>query len=1169
VTDVVQHLLTIFSSALECASPEEQRAYLDRACAGNPECRVRVEALLCAHEQAGNFLQGQQPTTAPGSPGGDTVAGEIAGVAIGPYRLVQELGEGGMGTVWLAEQQEPVQRQVALKVIKPGMDSKQVIARFEAERQALALMDHPNIARVFDAGTTVNGRPYFVMELVQGVPLTRYCDEQRLTPRQRLELFVPVCQAVQHAHQKGIIHRDLKPSNVLVTLYDGKPVPKVIDFGIAKATGQVPSEHSVFTQVGQVVGTLEYMSPEQAELNPLDIDTRSDVYSLGVILYELLTGSTPLERKRVRQAAMVEALRLIREEEPPTPSARLSKTDELPAVAAKRGLEPKKLSGLVRGELDWIALKALEKDRNRRYDSASGLAQDIERYLGDEPVQACPPSAWYRFRKFARRNRAALATAAVVALALLTALVALAIGELRFRAEQHDKWIAERQRGDAQEQEAIKERQRAEASEGWRRTAYFRQIALALGEYRSNNLVRASEMLGDKHCPGDLRHWEWHYLERLCRSDLDTVSLGGPDALLNAAFSPDGGRVALSFGGLVRIHDTGTGEELLTLDRRLGPMADVAFSPDGRTLATPAWSATDTEVCLWDADTGRHLLALSGLKRAQGFQMKTAAFSPDGTRLAGTDNRGNLFVWELPGGEELFRAAAFQPAVHAARAAFSPNGTRVATASPGDAVVRVWDSTTGSLLLSLEQGTGCAEVLFSPGGRWLAAAGYRDPTVRVWDAKTGRLRHVFPGSHTCLAFSPDESRLATASGGTLTRRGLVGVVRATGNTAVTVWDLATAEEIATYRGHAGPILSVHFSPDGRRIRSLDYDRVVKCWDATQAPEARVLNGRSRGAVHAAFSPDGKLVAVAGRDGVVRLFDAATGAELHALRDDPGALPNMVAFSPDGALLAVASCGVRVWETRTARLVRTLPDQPLALRPPCDAVAFSPDGTRIVSGAQDRVVRIWDTSTGQELMALPGHCKTITELAFSRDGRRLLSASGGYNRLAPGVAALDPLHLPGDLPDGPWDLKVWDLPAGTEVFSRTLPVPGGTSVPGVAGAFLPGVLALSPNGEAVALAAPDGTVRLWDVQGAEMRVLRGHSHPVYALAFSPDGQRLLGGTREGEPALRLWDVETAAEIIAFGGRLGVLNSICFSADGHKVVTASESDVRIWDATPPKR
>jgi serine/threonine protein kinase/tetratricopeptide (TPR) repeat protein len=438
----------VFNIARRIDSREARGDYLRQVCGASSEVLARVRALLEAHDQGQSFLE-SPAVAAPFAP--TTTEPRIlpeTGTLIGPYKLLQQIGEGGMGTVYMAEQTEPVQRKVALKLIKPGMDSRQVISRFEAERQALALMDHPNIAKVLDAGTTGEvrnsefgirnkedaappiphsafrtphspGLPYFVMELVKGTPVTKYCDEHHLTPRERLELFIPVCQAVQHAHQKGIIHRDLKPSNVLVALYDGRPVPKVIDFGVAKATGQKLTERTMYTEFGAIVGTLEYMSPEQAESNQLDIDTRSDIYSLGVLLYELLTGTTPFEKKRLKDAALMEILRIIREDEPQKPSTRLSTTDELPSISANRGLEPNKLSALVRGELDWIVMKALEKDRNRRYETANGFAVDIQRYLADEPVAACPPSAAYRLRKFARRNKGGLVTAALVTGALV------------------------------------------------------------------------------------------------------------------------------------------------------------------------------------------------------------------------------------------------------------------------------------------------------------------------------------------------------------------------------------------------------------------------------------------------------------------------------------------------------------------------------------------------------------------------------------------------------------------------------------------------------------------------------------------------------------------------------------------------------------------------------
>ncbi len=397
---------------------------LTEACDTDEDFKRQVAVLLQAHARQNGILDRNQAGLAATAV---FELGERPGTVIGPYKLVQPIGEGGMGVVWMAEQTEPVRRTVALKVIKPGMDSRQVVARFEAERQALAMMDHVNIARVFDGGTTESGLPYFVMELVHGVPITRYCDDNRLTPRQRLELFVPVCQAIQHAHQKGIIHRDVKATNVLITLCDGKPVPKVIDFGVAKATEQKLTERTLCTQSGTLVGTLEYMSPEQAEMSAQGVDTRSDIYSLGVLLYELLTGSTPLSREQLKEAGYAAILHSIREKEPPRPSVRLRESGSaLAAIAAQRRMEPAKLVKVLQGELDWIVMKCLEKDRNRRYETATGLARDVQRYLHDETVQACPPSAWYRFRKFARRNRAALLVAACFFLAL--ASVAVGIG---------------------------------------------------------------------------------------------------------------------------------------------------------------------------------------------------------------------------------------------------------------------------------------------------------------------------------------------------------------------------------------------------------------------------------------------------------------------------------------------------------------------------------------------------------------------------------------------------------------------------------------------------------------------------------------------------------------------------------------------------------------------
>jgi len=414
----LERIKEIFSLAMQKKSLAERERFLADTCQGDLELRQQVESLLCAQEKAGEFLA--QTVQLPPS----NFVAEKPGDKIGRYKLLQQIGEGGCGVVYVADQEEPVKRRVALKVIKPGMDTREVLGRFEAERQALALMDHPNIAKVLDAGATETGRPFFVMELVRGIPITRYCDENKLNTEQRLELFVQVCHAIQHAHQKGIIHRDIKPSNVLVADHDGVPVPKVIDFGIAKATsGQTLTDKTVFTALEQFIGTPAYMSPEQAKMSGLDIDTRSDIYSLGVLLYELLTGKTPFDAKKLFEAGFDEIRRIIREEEPPRPSQKLSTlaAEEQTTTARSRQTDPPRLLHLVRGDLDWIVMKCLEKDRNRRYETANGLASDLERHINNEPVLARPPSNVYRFQKLVRRNKTAFTTAMVIAAMLVAA----------------------------------------------------------------------------------------------------------------------------------------------------------------------------------------------------------------------------------------------------------------------------------------------------------------------------------------------------------------------------------------------------------------------------------------------------------------------------------------------------------------------------------------------------------------------------------------------------------------------------------------------------------------------------------------------------------------------------------------------------------------------------
>ena len=638
----------------------ERAAFLDRECAGDPALRQSIEALLAAHEDPDSFLDAQAAPGVPTiklNPAADPK--DDVGQTIGRYKLLEKVGEGGCGVVYVAEQTEPVRRRVALKVIKLGMDTKAVVARFEAERQALAMMDHPNIAKVLDAGATEAGRLYFVMELVRGIRITDYCDQNHLSTPERLDLFIKVCQAIQHAHQKGIIHRDIKPSNILVTLHDGVPVPKVIDFGIAKATEGRLTDATVYTQLHQFIGTPAYMSPEQAEMSGLDIDTRSDIYSLGVLLYELLTGRTPFDAQELVKAGLEAIRRTIREVEPPRPSTRLStlQGEALTATAKQHGTEGVHLLKLIRGDLDWIVMKCLEKDRTRRYDTANGLAMDLKRHLSYEPVVARPPSKLYEFQKTVRRHKVGFAaTAAIIAALAIGVLVstretfaarraqreteAARAGEQRQRLEAQKKQAeaeAERQRADAQARKAAESQQQA------RRLLYASDMNLAQQSLKQNNLGRARRLL-DRHRPQpgepDLRGWEWRYLWQLTRSAALVTLTNRPTRGLSVSFSPDGSRLAVGWqDGRVDLWDVSGRRWIRTLtDGQDLPPGHVAFSPIRNLLAT---TSETNAVSLYDLDSGRESILWRAPGQGQ-WEVRDLAFSQDGSRVviyAGSDTQ--------------------------------------------------------------------------------------------------------------------------------------------------------------------------------------------------------------------------------------------------------------------------------------------------------------------------------------------------------------------------------------------------------------------------------------------------------------------------------------------------------------------------------------------------
>jgi eukaryotic-like serine/threonine-protein kinase len=1150
----VSNVKAIFIAALDQEPGTDRSDYLAAACGDNADLRRRVEALLAAHERADEVLgpAGEQlgPSVTVESHACRPIAGatsvespehEVSSsgasttdeyrttaapdvVIAGRYMLQQKIGEGGMGEVWVAEQTKPVKRKVALKLIKTGMDSRAVLARFEQERQALAMMDHPNIARVLDGGLTPSGQPFFVMDLVNGLPLTKFCDEARLTTRERLELFVPVCQAVQHAHQKGIVHRDLKPANILVTLIDGKPVPKVIDFGVAKATVGNLTDDCMSTQFGTVVGTLEYMSPEQAEFSGVDIDTRADIYSLGVILYELLTGLRPINGKRLKEAALTEMVRIIQEEEPSKPSARLSTDESLPSMAALRQTEPRKLMALLRGELDWVVMKCLEKKRDRRYDTANGLARDIQRYLADEPVEARPPSAGYRLSKFLRRNKGPVVAAALVLLTLLAGIAGTTFGLIRAehrriealaQREIADKAkiaaLAHKKTADDQKQLALDNANKANAS------ATRAELRLAEGLVAQADALSLAGRFTEAHplyteaydkfaelklplTAAELGLWSSYH-----QTTFPLLSFSGHSGeVFGVAIAPDG-RTALSGSTdkTLKLWDLASGRELRTFTGHSESVYSVAIAPDGRIALS---ASEDKTLKIWDLTSGEELRTLTG----HSGWVTSVAIASDGRTALSADGEGTLKLWDLVAGKELRTFTGHSDMVSSV--AIAPDG-RTALSGSIDTTLKLWDLAAGKELRNFTGHSGwVTSVAITPDGR-TALSGGIDTTLRLWDLASGKeLRTLtgHSGSVRSIAVAPD-GRTALSASQDMTLK---------------LWDLASGRELRTFTGRSGWVTSVAIAPDGRTAVSGSTDKTLKLWDLPPSKDLRTFTGHAGWVYRVAIAPDGRTALSASEDRTLKLWDLASGKELRTFTGHVG-LVYSVAVAPGGrtALSASKDRTLKLWDLGSGKELRTFTGHTGSVT----SVAITPDGRTALSADGEGTLKLWDLATGNELRTVSGHSLWATSVAIAPDGRTGLSGSQDST------------------------LKLWDLPTGAAL--RTFS--------GHAGWVFS--VAIAPDGRTALSGSSFQMLKLWDLEtGKHLRNFIGHSGPVSSIAIAPDGRTALSGSWDTK--LKLWDVAKGQELRTFSGHSDVVSSVAIAPDGRMVLSGSfDRTLRLWDFT----